>query len=272
VDGVIPAPVFEQVAEAWLARFDDREEGFQLLAASSGLTAGAWRKRLCATPYTSSRTRIVYPHGWYGFDELDVEKVDEFLVAADAPHLWHEPPLAAYAPAHEKIDGRYRVGNEPRVKRLSKASLLTREQIHAIHRLHIEGGHSVRSIVRAGWRTWGYANERSATNAVFGLLASFGLKCRPRAEATVMANRQRMMRLPGESKNAFKARRRRETGEVRGVRCKGVRRQYPRKGEPCQRPALADSEYCRGHDPRFEAENRERLERARARARLEAAA
>lgn len=39
-------------------------------------------------------------------------------------------------------------------------------------------------------------------------------------------------------------------GTVRDVMCAAVRTQYPRKGQPCQRPALAGGDYCHAHDPK----------------------
>lgn len=81
---MIPVSEFRPIAEAWVGEFDAPEDAYQRLAAASGLTADAWRKRL-------------YSGGlWWTFHELDEHDVDEFLTAANVTHLWYEPPLNAY--------------------------------------------------------------------------------------------------------------------------------------------------------------------------------
>jgi hypothetical protein len=143
----------------------------------------------------------------------------------------------------------------------SKISVPELRELHARHWAHDV---SIRQIARENWEIWGYKNARSAANTIFEMLPTHGLHVRPRASMTAVSNRQRSMRLPGETRNEFKARRRREKGQVRDVMCKGVRASYPRKGAPCSRPALAGSEFCVAHDPERREEILHALERGRA--------
>lgn len=79
-------------------------------------------------------------------------------------------------------------GERGRIKRHSRAALITREQVFAAHKLHVEGGLSLREIARRGWEHWGYASPKSCLNALCDLMASYGLPRRDRIEATVLAS------------------------------------------------------------------------------------
>jgi hypothetical protein len=56
---------------------------------------------------------------------------------------------------------------------------------------------------------------------------------------------------------------------LRGIpdqpRCKAVRTQPPRKGDPCQRPAMKGSEFCANHAPERQEHRAAHLERVRSR-------
>lgn len=97
-------------------------------------------------------------------------------------------------------DGRARQpGETGRLKKLEYSNAkLSEQQLRAIHRLHIDGGLSLREICRRGWEEWGFASESAAVNSVSSRLRSMGLRLRPRAEATALANRSR----PGVTKPA----------------------------------------------------------------------
>ena len=79
---IVSSDAFSQVLRRWLVSFESIEEAATFLS-TSGLAADTWRKRI--TPGSQN--------SWLDRD-LEAEKVDEFLTAADAVHLWHEPPLA----------------------------------------------------------------------------------------------------------------------------------------------------------------------------------
>ena len=97
----VPGPVFRQVAEEWLARFEFEEDAFQLLEVNGRVSASSWRKRLADTTYQGRVKKSGEPGtrqlAWFARAELDIHDVDEFVIAADATDLWHIPPLDAYA-------------------------------------------------------------------------------------------------------------------------------------------------------------------------------
>jgi hypothetical protein len=96
----------------------------------------------------------------------------------------------------------------------------------------------------------------------------YGLPVRGRIEATILASTTNGLS-PRDRRERYRRRRDaslRVSGEIRPLQplCKGHRIQYPRKGEPCSRPALYGSEYCKAHDPQHRAEVLAIVERARA--------
>jgi hypothetical protein len=88
------------------------------------------------------------------------------------------------------IDGRKRQpGETGRIKKVDFTNAkLTERQLRAVYRLHIDGGHSLRAIARAGWEQWGYASPNAALNSLSDRLRSIGLKPRNRIEATIKAS------------------------------------------------------------------------------------
>lgn len=78
----IKAAVFEQIARRMLLSYETLEDATQAMSAASNLSPNGWAKRL--TPG---------PNSWFGRD-LTIEQMDEYLIAADATHLWHVAPLA----------------------------------------------------------------------------------------------------------------------------------------------------------------------------------
>lgn len=147
----------------------------------------------------------------------------------------------------------------------NKSAKLSEADIRAIQWRHYTGYESLRSICREMWEEKGFASDKSMLNTICDTLSSYGLKKRSREEMTARSNRDRSMRLPGEGKNAFRKRRRRETGEIRGVMCAAVKTRYGKgRGERCQRPALEGSHYCVSHDPDRAAWRDENLRRSRA--------
>jgi hypothetical protein len=146
----------------------------------------------------------------------------------------------------------------------NKNAKLSEADIRAIQWRHYTGYESLRSICREMWEEKGFASDKSMLNTICDTLSSYGLRKRSRAEMTARSNRDRSMRLPGEDRNAFKKRRRRETGEIRGVVCAAVKTRYGKgRGERCQRPALEGSDYCVAHDPERAAWREETLRMAR---------
>jgi len=87
----------------------------------------------------------------------------------------------------------------------------TRRELQAIHATHMRGP-SMRAIARGLWRRLGYASEHSCLGALLDAMHREGLRPRTHSEATALANRARSKRLPGETKNEYKRRVRREHG------------------------------------------------------------
>lgn len=251
------------IVESWVREFDSPQVAYERLSTNSSITADGWRKRLSDTVYKEGR-------GWWSLEEIDDADADELLTAMGMQHLLAN--LSAPLPG-EKISAKVRLpGERRRIKRLSKAALLTREQIFAVHKLHIDGGLSMREIARRGWDKWGYASQKSCLNSLCDLLDSYGLARRDRIEATIRASTTHG-RASRANKAEYKRWHRRAYGFWPSDRrpnqaprpvCAGVRTQYPRKGAPCTRPALLDSEFCQGHDPRRSEVNNARLALARA--------
>lgn len=102
----------------------------------------------------------------------------------------------------------------PKVRRFHHVNArLSEKQLRQLHLLHLREGLSVRELARRGWRSWGYASEQTALNSILDRWKRLGLAARPKGEATARANVARSKRLPGESVNAYKRRKRRELYE-----------------------------------------------------------
>lgn len=104
-----------------------------------------------------------------------------------------------------------------------------------------------------------YTTDKAFANCLHSCFKHRGWKARDRVAATIAAS----WRHGKHGDPAHRARLRRRTGEIRGVMCQGVRAQYPRKGEPCSRAALAGRDYCMAHDPELEEWRQATLARAR---------
>ena len=76
----------------------------------------------------------------------------------------------------------------PSPYRYRKDAKLTRDQVVAAHRLHTEGGYSIRALGRLLWQRYGYASEKSCANSLSDLFATVGLPARDRIEATRIAS------------------------------------------------------------------------------------
>jgi len=89
----------------------------------------------------------------------------------------------------------------------------SRRDAEAIHRVHTEGGLSLREISRRMYERLGYSSPNSCLETMRMALRREGLRSRRPGEATAISNRVRgRKRLPGEDKNAYKRRMRREIG------------------------------------------------------------
>lgn len=258
---MIRVEVLRPLVNGWIAEHENAEVAYSILGLATGLTAGAWRKRLCETVTEGPRGTT---RGWWSLEAVDEADADELLTAMGQPDLLAE---LVQAVAGEHISARVRIpGERGRIKRLSKASLLTREQIFAVHKLHIDGGLSMREISRRGYRQWGYSSANSCLNSLLDLLDGYGLERRDRIVASVKASTTHGLRPRSGRKPGYLEIRRARRHEREGSRppCAGVRLNYPGKGTPCGLLAMVGSEFCVAHDPTRETARLEHLARIRA--------
>lgn len=94
---------------------------------------------------------------------------------------------------------------------LAARSNINPAQARAIHAKHQQGT-SLREISRHTWQTLGYKTPESCLLGIAAALRREGLHYLDQAQATAKANRDRTLRQPGETIQAFKRRRRREHG------------------------------------------------------------
>ena len=136
--------------------------------------------------------------------------------------------------------------------------LADEETLLEARRLYLTGMSFRRVAAELHSRT-AYRTPNAFANQLHTSFTYRGWKARERVDASVAASWRHG--LHGDP--AHRARLRRRTGEIRGVMCQGVRGQYPRKGEPCGRPALAGGDYCIAHAPELKDWRDEVLRKAR---------
>lgn len=141
------------------------------------------------------------------------------------------------------------LGEQRKDARSSNAGIpwkCTEEDIQEVRRLYLEGS-SMRKACDVVHPRTAYKNPNAMAMAMYSLFEQRGWNRRDQGQATSARNyKHGLARDP-----AHRRRLRRAEGYVRGVKCKGVKRNAPGAGKPCQMAALRDSEYCRAHDPRF---------------------
>lgn len=93
---------------------------------------------------------------------------------------------------------------------LQARSLITPAQARALHEAHRT--RSIRDLSRATYKALGYTSPESCLEGIRAAFDREGLIGRDQGTATAAANVARSMRLPDETKNEFKRRRRREHG------------------------------------------------------------
>jgi len=147
------------------------------------------------------------------------------------------------------------------------------EQLLAEARRLYAGGLSIRQVAAQLHPRTGYKTVASCAEALYGHFKRRGWRLRPQREVTAARNYKHGRKSRTQTRvqqNSY----RRWLAEQRGWQaiqgpgrplCKGVRLNSPGKGAPCQRRALADSEYCHSHDPRRALERQAATARMRAR-------
>lgn len=141
--------------------------------------------------------------------------------------------------------------------------------LRVLHRIYVEQELGTFRLADLVWEKLGYASRASCANAIYSGFVALGLPMRSQSEGTALKNFKhgRRRRALGETGPAVQAYRR-WLKEQRGAyrpQCQGVKSQPPRKGKPCERRAMAESDYCYSHDPSLAAERRVHIERMWAR-------
>lgn len=142
---------------------------------------------------------------------------------------------------------------------------ISETQARAIHLVYMRGV-SAHKLGQRLYEQLGYASPGTCEMAIGVAFRRLGLHVRERIEATVLAStrnglsprndRERRARRTAAGLNT-------QTAQPLRPRCAAVRVQYPRKGQPCRRPATGGSDYCTSHDPARQDERAAHLAAAR---------
>lgn len=123
-----------------------------------------------------------------------------------------------------------------------KWGYLSDAQVRACYAFY-EQGRPVLAIARQIHERTRYANCHSCSRALYLAFRRLGLPCRERIEACVAASRVHGLAPKHGPRPGYGAYKRRVLGgQPDQPRCAGVKTQYPRRGEPCQHPAMMGSE------------------------------
>ena len=151
-----------------------------------------------------------------------------------------------------------------------RGSKYSEAQLRALHVAHLRG-QSMNSLAKQTYEAVGYASHGSAATSISRAWKQLGLRARDRIEMVVAVSTKHG-HAPRSRTHADERAYRRWLQEQRGWRaqqspgrpqCAGVKSQPPRKGEPCERPAMEGSDFCASHDPVRELVRRANLARAR---------
>jgi hypothetical protein len=176
----------------------------------------------------------------------------------DGTCLWCDAQTGGNTIAHY-VD---RLGDERKEARSRNAGIpwkCSEQDIQEVRRLYLEGK-SMRKACDVVHPRTAYANPNAMAMAMYSLFEQRGWNRRDQAQATSARNYKH-----GKARQpAHRRKLRIKNGYTRGVQCKGVKRNAPGAGKPCQMAAMGDSEYCRAHDPRFEELHRQHCRGMRA--------
>lgn len=137
-----------------------------------------------------------------------------------------------------------------RGKPKGKHRRITDLQLRALHRAYTEQGLSCRQLGELVYQQLGYRSARSCGEALYVHFREAGLPLRDRVAAVVAASTRHGLAPKRGPRPGYSAYQRRVLHDQPDrPRCAAVRENYPRKGQPCQRPATRGSDYCPSHDP-----------------------
>ena len=147
-------------------------------------------------------------------------------------------------------DTQVAVREEPRKKKANAGiPVLMQDDVLEDARRIYETGRSLRSIAAELLPRTDYASVRSLAAALSQQFRHRGWPVRGRIEQTVLASTKHGHLRRDHRNPAYVRAQRIARGEIANRPCQGVRLAYPKKGQPCSRPALAGSDYCYQHDP-----------------------
>jgi hypothetical protein len=127
-----------------------------------------------------------------------------------------------------------------------QARHITEDQIQEARRRYL-AGESFNALAKSMLADTGYSSWQTCASGLCRIFKARGWPARERIQATVAASYKHGLKKRDTQRGYNRLKRERE-GKWRPY-CKGVRRQHPRKGEPCKRKAMFGSDYCVAHDP-----------------------
>lgn len=131
-----------------------------------------------------------------------------------------------------------------------RGSKYTEPQLRALHVFHMRDGLSVNELARRTHEAAGYRSPGSAHSAISRGWKRLGLKPRDRIEQVrKTCTKHGLAPKHGRRPGYGTYKRRVVRGEADQPMCEGIRQNPPRKGDPCQRPAMKGSRFCSQHDP-----------------------
>lgn len=174
------------------------------------------------------------------------------LVAFDRDGLclWCEEQTGGAMPAAD-LSGRYATTGKP--------IYMSEEQVVEARVLYASGL-SLRAVAREMLPRTAYRSLDSLARSIELQFRHRGWALRRQAPVTRARNFRHGLKVRGASTAAYSRWRRAR----RSRPCAGVRTQYPRRGQPCQKPAARGSAYCWAHDPARAAEREAHLQAMRA--------
>lgn len=143
---------------------------------------------------------------------------------------------------------------------------ITEELLEEARALYISGL-SLRQVAARVIDRTTYSSEASCANSLYSIFRRRGWKLRPQRAVTAARNYRHGQGGRDRDEGAYRRFLREQGRGYHGAyrpKCAGVRTQYPRKGQPCQRPATEGSAYCPAHDPVKAAARTAHMDRMRA--------
>lgn len=193
------------------------------------------------------------------------EKFTAVLPGIERTHQWcdrcgEEVPIDSQSGLCLWCDTPTRVKERRKVAKArpgdGRLSRITEERARLLNRIHIEQGVSMNRLAETLWGQLGYASQRSCLGAISAAFKRHGLPARDRIEATVAASRTHGLAPKHGPRPGYRTYLRRVIHGEPERRCEGCYTLGERAGERCEKPPMADSRFCFGHDPRL-AEQRE---------------